>query len=309
MPMGFFSWLIELFSLMAACLALFSYIDKKSDAPINSRVRRWLDGTIPFRPDEDWFSIFVDVFDRIYGVRYGSLRFVLMSATSSFTFASLLTVSWITRHPTEAAGYIAQPFAAFLLFCFILVLTNLVPDYLSNCQTRHILRRLVLAPEECPPRSHIRNIAKWLTIDVVLTTLLAATFVIPMSLVANNVLASSVPFARVEIPTPFNLVDFLMLHPGEFHMYFADTYRGGYSRSFSPPYGVFFYTTFFTSLWLWLHVITGLVMRTAHKFLGPDSAIMALFAFKQHPLWAQGAVCAFLCGVVYVAISAACHFL
>ena len=306
--MEILSWLIGLLSLVTSCLTLFGYIDMKTDAPINLRVQRWLDGTIPFRPDDDWASIFVDVFDRIFGVRYGSLRFVLMSATSSFTFASLLTLSWATRHP-EAAGYIAQPFATFLLFCFILVLTNLVPDYLSNCQTRYILGRLAASPNSTPSRSHIRNMLKWLAIDFVLTTVLAAAFVIPISLVANNFWAASAIFATIEIPTPFNLVDFLTLHPVEFRTYVPDDNHAGYRSSFSLPYGVFFYTTFFTSLWLWLHVIASLFIRTAHHFFGPDSAIMTLFGFKRHPLWAQGGVCALLVGTAYVAVSMACYLL
>ena len=84
--MQFFSWLAELLGLTACCLALFSYVESCNGTDLKNRVFHWLNGTIPFRAQDNWAKIFVDAFDGVFGLRFVSLRFIMMSAISSILF-------------------------------------------------------------------------------------------------------------------------------------------------------------------------------------------------------------------------------
>ena len=309
--MQFFSWLAELLTLVAGCLALFTYLELHSGTEIKSQVYRWLNGTIPFRGDDNWAALFVRIFDGLFGIRFISIRFILVSTLFSlFTFV-LLLFAWATLHPIEAETFFGNLLTTVIFFGGLFAIINLIPDYISNCQTRYILGRLVSSLKSTEHGSSFRCYAKWLAIDLFLTTALSVAIIVPLSLLVNEILATPFPFSfsflfsfsSVEITTQFDLIQLLTLHSAEFRYSSADSHHPGYRTFFSPPYGAFLYTTFFTSIWLWLYSASGLFVRLLHRTIGPDAVIIRVFNFDRHPLWAQGGVCSILLGSAYVVVS------
>ena len=301
--MQVFSWLADLLGLVGGCLMLFAYLELHNGTEIKSQVHRWLNGTIPFRGDDNWASLFVRIFDGLFDTRFISLRFIFVSFLFSlFTFV-LLLFAWATLHPIEAETYFGDLLTMAIFFGVLFAIVNLIPDYISNCQTRYILGRLVSSLKSTEHVSSFRCYAKWLAIDLFLTTTLSVAIIVPLSLLINELLATSLPFSPVKIPKQFDLIQLLTLHSAEFRYSSADSHPRGYRTFFSPPYGAFLYTTFFTSIWLWLYSASGLFIRLLHRTIGPDAVLIRAFNFDRHPLWAQGGVCAILLGSAYVVVS------
>ena len=292
-------WLVVILGLPTTCLQLFEYLEKRNSSRVKNRALDWLSNAIPIRVGENSGSIFIDIFDEIFGKRFISLRFALMSVISSLAFVILLTCIWAALYPIESKHFIENPFSTIILFGLILSVTNLIPDFFSNCQTRCVLGIMVdsLASERS---SIIYVVSKWLAIDFLFTVLISALVVIPASLFATEIIASSGVFVTIEIPKSFDLTKFLTLHATEMHVYTPDDGSSGYHTSFTPSYGVFFYSTFFTSIWMWMFSLSGMIVRLAHNALGPDSPIIEWFGFKHYPLKAQGEVCAIVLAAVCI---------
>ena len=209
--MQFFSWLAELLTLTGGCLGLFTYVERCNGTELRNRVFHWLNGTIPFRAQDNWAKIFADAFDGVFGLRFVSLRFITMSAISSILFVFLLLLMWVTLYPNEATRHIGTTYSAIVVIGVIFALTNLIPDYLSNCQTRYILGKLVSSSNPANLGSNFRIYLKWLTIDLALTTALSAVVVVPISIGFYYLVDFLSIFESVEIPSAFDLGGFLSL--------------------------------------------------------------------------------------------------
>ena len=179
--MVFFTWLAVLLGLIAGCLAIFAYLDGNRDPKFRLRVSNMLNGVLPVQVSDNWASIFVDAFDRLFGLRFVSLRFLAISATFSVSFCTLLILIWATIYPNEALFYLQNPGVMILVFGVLLMVTNIIPDYISNCQTRYILKRLMYELQSPQHSSAVRSYVIWLAIDVSLTTALSAVIIIPIS--------------------------------------------------------------------------------------------------------------------------------
>ena len=67
-----------------------------------------------------------------------------------------------------------------------------------------------------------------------------------------------------------------------------------------PSFGIFFYSTYFTSVWVWLYALAGLIAQVAeHAGLG-FTRLKRLFDTDTQPILSLGAISTVLVTVVYV---------
>ena len=303
------TWFGVLIGLIASTLAIFSYLENRNGSLVKSRALQWMSTAIPIRVAYNWASVFSDTFDAMFGSRFLSIRFATMSAISSIVFIVLLILLWFTLYPHEAEEYVDDPFLTIFLVGLILVFTNILPDFLSNCQTRYILGKLVASVTPLDSKHSVRSSVKWLTIDLALTAFLSALVVVPTAIFITNLM--TVPWIRytAKVPNPFDPIRFIQLHATEIHVYFPSGGNSRYYTSYTLPFGAFFYSTFLTSIWLWMYTLSGLTIRMLHWAFGPESALIEWFGFRNHPLRAQGEVCAIVLGAAYIILSAIAYFL
>ena len=299
--MVFFEWLAVLFGLTGGAWTLFYFLEFCAPKRAKERVSNWVSGNLPAQGDEKWPSTFVNAFDGLFGNRFLSIRFGLVSVILSIVCTTFLFIVWGMLRPDEV-GYRLHDglLPTWINVVLIFIVTNLFVDYLSNCQTRYVLGRLVASLGKDQQRSVFYIYFKWLVFDVVLTVSLSAVVVLSVSYALTDLVATYLQlhffpaFAGAYLlagtvtesveADPFNVGRILSLHSNEIKLEHIDGNETILEyQAYSLPYGVFFYTTVLTSVWLWMYAISGAIVRLTSRVLGPNSIIFWLLDFEGNP--------------------------
>lgn len=228
----------------------------------------WLTGQPA--PDRAWADAFLGWFDRVFRVRTVATRFgpialpsFARSVLASFVCLLLLTVVWGLNKEALSFGAPARGLAQVgagqvaglvLVYGVLTVVTNWVPDYLSLVESRFVLGRLARAQGPLA-------VFAWLVLDLVVTLGLAFAVLWAAGRIALPLLEGRIPALYVGCLT-------------------SDTFDVGTAwtmfvsglRFETPPAtlnydaaGIYIYSTFFTSAWVWLFLSAGkLVQAFAH---------------------------------------------
>lgn len=166
---------------------------------------------------------FIEAFDRIFGKRHLTFRCFSRSCVASIMAVFVLTIMWAVLDPTSCEGYLSRfPTIEAISGIFILALIlNIFPDYISLLETRWILH---LAAE-----ADIKRLIALLLIDVIIT---------------GGIFA-------------FGAAIFFLLSPLGTDEYLQFMSTGIQFMPINPgglvP-GIFFYSTYFTSVWLYMFI-------------------------------------------------------
>ena len=189
--------------------------------------------------------VFADLFDSVFGTKKLSLSFVLKSIIASFV--STLIVFLIL----EICDYnIGEEYVLTMVLIGLPVLFNLVPDYLSLIETRWLLGKMI--------RSHsvIRLIA-FFVIDLFFTLLIFVTWTI-ISITLFSLFK--------EVPIDYIIKQYSKI----------ESYSEVISYFTEPPIVIYLISTFFTSIWIWLYVLSGVTLRSF------NGLIVSFKFFKKH---------------------------
>lgn len=160
------------------------------------------------------------------------------------------------------------------MYGFVILITasilNLVPDYISLLETRYVIRRM------SGERSMVR-ILFFLAIDF------AFTFTI--AFVAYSLFF--IFFYRWEV--------------GEaLRCFLAHTLALSSPDYPAIPSGIFFYSTFFTSVWVWLYTLSGFIVKLG-EYLGVGfSWLKAILDIKNKPLRSMGLILDILISIAFL---------
>lgn len=214
---------------------------------------------------EDWAQAFLGWFDRVFAVRMVKVgrfdlplpsfgRSVLVSFVSllalamvwAFNKASVLQILDRGEMSSNAAE---QSLVLLGVYGGATILSNWIPDYLSLIQSRLILGRMAKA------NGWVTRLA-WLVLDAVATGLIAFASI-------YFVFKAALPFV-----SPYMDVEIGCFEPGTFHLDDAwDFFIAGVTFQ-SPPAtlnfdvsGVYLYSTYLTSIWLWLYLGSAFIVR------------------------------------------------
>jgi class 3 adenylate cyclase len=184
---------------------------------------------------------FSELFDRVFGERHLTWRCFFRSAVASIVTVWVVGLVWAVQNPPES---VVDGLALFLGLTLAGILFNLVPDYVSLLETRYLLRRL----------DRGSRLPALLVVDLVVTGAVGFSgYAVAWVVTGGSVAELSAVFMR------------------------AVSVEGGLSFEFQPgvtytmPLGLFFYSTFFTSAWLWLYaaaVLASRVMLTMNRGVG-----------------------------------------
>ena len=299
--MRFMFWLVPLIGLSGGVWALLSLSEGTLNPKLKDKVSWWLMGNTPIELSDRWPSTFLTIYDTVFGDKKFSLRFGFVSAAISIFFFAVLLLVWGILHPQQFSSFFYQgSVSGMRLILLVFVLTNIVPDYLSNCQSRWIIGRLRYSE-----RGFLTYVV-WIVLDGILTAVLSLLFVILVSAVVNCVLEWPGLFGGESSSRPIlDVRALLSLQSSDGHILPAQKgFFGSDKIPFRyPPYGVFFYTTFLTSLSLWLYGLCGAVVAFLHRFLGPGAFIFKWLDFDCHPLSSLGALMALVIATLYILTS------
>ena len=258
-------------SITGSLYGLFDKAGKVIDPESRQVVTRWLKNLD--LPEKNWPSMFVALFDRVFTERHLSWRCFRRSSAASFVAISLAVLA-VDASIFERVGVEGIFFNVLALFLFTLLI-NLLPDYLSLYETRLVLGFMA------KPGGWIRTLAL-LIFDLAATMLIS--FVVGFVVLAGPFVSSTVK----EI---------------------AETFWQGLTFSgLDALGGIFIYTTFLTSVWLWLYALSGFLVKAIARSRKGLHFLQRHLNLEEHPLRSMGFVLMLLVTVGYVVWGAALVF-
>lgn len=228
----------------------------KADGAFSSEFRNKLsDQIIRLRrivPGETWPTIFADLFDHVFGKRHATWKCFLRSSIASIISVGVMTLIWAQVRPEILREFLTNfRFEQGAVFAMVFIGYNLIPDYFSLLETRYVIRWMGQT------QSGFKILAI-LAFDVLATTLIFLAGIVLLVLVVSiflSVLQEARPYWKV-VDKGLSIMFFELVTHG---MVFASSGK-------EPSVGIFFYTTFFTSVWVWLFALAWGAMRLATRF-------------------------------------------
>jgi hypothetical protein len=229
--------LLDISALGAAAVGIskgFEWVEDALSPDGKKAISEWLRNRSEGSHVSDWSSAFLHRIDQVFGVRPLSFGFFVRSSIASVIAVAIVVAIYSLAHriPIQAV----EDSLPFLGLCLI---PNLPFNYLGLVSSRAIVKEMVKNPT--PGR-----VVRLLVLDTVLK-IIAATCVIYLCSVFLYWAAEKSPRPWLEA---------------------LGTLRGFYGQLSFPfrsgggvQYGLFFYASFFTSIWVWFYVLGGLIIK------------------------------------------------
>ena len=171
----------------------------------------------------------------------------------------VMTVVWVVLNPSSCQQFLLYKGTDAFRMIFILALVfNLVPDYISLLETRWILRKVAQAS--------MKELIMLLVLDAILTG------VIFFSGVGIIILIYSV-----------NTGDWVGVHTVLEFLNAFILFRGS-----EIPFGIFFYSTYFTSVWLYLFIAASIATKLLYSLGRTGNQVLALLKIEEKPFNSMG---------------------
>jgi hypothetical protein len=230
----------------------------------------------------DWSKQFCHVFDAVFGERHFKWKCIWRSFLSSLlavTIISALQYDQLFKYVGLTGAKIRVVSIEFnistlVVFAFISIggalLINWLPDYVSLLETRWILGRL-------ETNSNALRIAIFLSIDLLVTPVIFLCYYFLLEFLYSPFTVHYVLSAKVII-SPFDL------------------FSGEWS-----PWVIFFFSTFFTSVWVWFYALASMTVVLLSKLQTPWLWLRDNFLdIDQKPILAMGWIASMIVTVIFL---------
>lgn len=204
---------------------------------------------------------FIEAFDRIFGDRHLTWRCFLRSCVASMVSVVVMTIVWVFLDPISWQKFLSYngegAIGMILVFAFVL---NLVPDYISLLETRWVLRIIT--------HTDIKELIVLLVLDVLIT---GGIFFCGVVVVILIYCVSSGDWRTLaELPEIF-LILFIL-----------------FQWAYVVPFGIFFYSTYFTSVWLYLFIAASIATKLLYSLGTTGNQVLALLKVEEKPFNSMG---------------------
>ncbi len=263
------------FGVMAGIWALFDRAETVIKAEKKASYAKWLlSREIIF--NKDWAENFQRIFIRIFGKRHFSVRCFFVSALTSIISVTLLTLLWVTIDFDSAKVFFLNDEGLFNLFLIFLLagIVDFIPDYISLYQTRVILRWMASPNVKVP---------SW--------------FLILADLVLTTAIVWLVFFGSLLLIDGFNPQVYEKLLRLLFSGYLMD----GFGMS-GPTFGIFIYSTYLTSVWLWLYILSAFGIRILSFSSYFLRFMKGTLDIEEKPLRSMGFVAMLLVTILFIVV-------
>jgi serine/threonine protein kinase len=274
----FGTWVAVCFGLVG----LFREGEKVMSGEGRAAVCDWLLREDFVRRSSNWPSTFVDLFDAVFTKHHLSWACFWRSALTSALVVTLLLAGFLGFGLLDGFVPDSTTDASAFALLSMPVLLNVGIDYLSLAETRWVLGRMTRTDRSL---AHVG----YLALDLVLTLL---CIFVPVALVQLTVTMPAAPVWSgdfwVETLQTLGVVAEWLLRFNEDDARFLS---------------VMMFSTLFTSVWVWLYVGAGLVLRTLHPMLKSLDWLTQYLNVEARPLHAMGLLLAVVTSVAF-AVSA-----
>ena len=188
----------------------------------------------------------------------------------SMMAVSVMTIVWTVLDIDSWQSHLLLNQGSIIVILFAALVFNLVPDYISLLETRWILRRV--------SHAGLKKLIAIVVLDVIIT---GGIFVCGVGIIV--ILISSIdghPMGVSEIAEFFS--DWVLL-----------------KSYLDMPFGIFFYSTYFTSVWLYLFIAASISTKLLYSLGRTGNRVMALLKIEEKPFQSMGLVVVGLLTLVF----------
>jgi len=261
---------------------LFEKAEEVLNQETKKSVTRWLKNLDVAEKVHNWPQAFAENFDAVFGKKHRSWKCFFRSCLAS-TLASVIVIFiWVWMRPDEffSVWHNEDFMTQLILFPILLALLNFLPDYLSLLETRYIIKRMTKTIS-------LKIRLSLLLFDVILTGGIALSIVPAfMTLTGSEPLGTSFLNYFEEVLPLTNQNTAVFMGTG-------------------PIFSICFYTSFFTSVWIWLYVLAGMLVKVGDRFNILLSRFRKMFDVNKKPLSSLGFVSMLIITILYLAVPVA----
>jgi len=261
---------------IAAIAALFIYVDSIIKPEIKLQLSNWI---LNINTEQrKLFNPFRKMFEFVFGENHFSWKCFLRSTIASlFLFALFYRNLYFT---TEVADFDIAGREMLLSMIPFILFTSIVPDYISLYQTRYILSKF-------EDGSSFKKTISLLLIDFILTFTIVSFFLITATFIFKSQMWDMFVFDFKEtwnsIKTRDNYEQ--VMNGSSYGIYF--------------PYGLFIASAFFTSIWLWLYLLTSTAFRLIALPKETLQISKKIFNIEKEPIKCLGQLIIVLIIIIY----------
>lgn len=251
-------------TLIGGIWVLFLAMENTTSPYGKRKIRNWLKSLITKSISETIIEtprLFIDAFDRIFGDKHLTLRCFSISCVASIMVVFVMNILWHVLSPISITENIIENSLVFLLGALII---NLIPDYISLYETRRILHYA--------EHAGIKRPIVLLVFDLIITGVIFAC--------------------------GFGIIGFLLgvdISSGQFwsEMILFQRFQN------DPPIGILFYSTFFTSIWMYLFIASSICAKFVYSLGHIGNWIMAFLDVEKKPFQSMGTLIICLISLVF----------
>lgn len=278
------SLLVAWATLVGMVLFLFSAIEATTTSVAKRKVADWLNSIATKSISQTMVESprwFIEAFDRIFGDRHLSLRCFARSCVASIMAVLVITIVWVVLDPISCKRFFSSEGVSGISFilCVALVL-NLVPDYLSLLETRLILRRVAHAG--------VKSLIGVVILDVIITGGIFICWFVAIVLILYQVSGVSMGVD----------VDALLEILSEF-IFFRNEVD-------PPDWSIFFYSTYFTSVWLHLFIVSSVATKLLYSVGRIGNWVLVLLEIEGKPFQSMGLIVVGLLTIAFAIYAIMC---
>jgi hypothetical protein len=275
--------------VVAGVAATFEWLDKG----VSDTGRLALSNKLKSFPSDEsidsWATVFPTLIDRVFGEKPASLNFFIRSSwASTLAVLSVGIVYCLVNH---------ERLSLLGLFNFFAFFANWLPDYLSLLVSRVIVRIMA-------KRTSARDVWLLLMADTAITALIAVlSSFVALLVFEANIYSETFTWARHTLgPMSFRFEVYLIRHIAWHAVGRAFLRMRAWDwltlRAHTGA-SIFFYSAFFTSVWVWLYVLSLFLISLLHRTRSIWMWIAPYLDIEKAPMVAIGRVAGILAGVGY----------
>ncbi|MFQ6029940.1 MAG: hypothetical protein ACE5Q6_20900 [Dehalococcoidia bacterium] len=243
------SFLGAWFATMAAVWFLF----EKTESTIAERAKTVISRYLQNLDQVSWSATFTSVFDSIFPKPHFSRQCFVRSSIASLCAVGVLTSVFYAIQPDTVHRYFSSTGSVILIVLGVLGVptANLIPDFISLGETRYILKRM-------GGNSSRKKILSLLVVDFAITLAIAVALV-SVGFILVVILDRLFEYECLGLESETGFCGSLLhLYGG----YLIAAIRLDVPQGFNgASLGIFFYSTFVTSVWLWLYALSTFVVK------------------------------------------------
>lgn len=282
------------FATTLAVLGLFWKADDAFSDEFRELVAKRLQRMTIDTYEGDWPESFANMFDRLFGKEHLSLRCAVRSCVASVLAVIILTAISAFVDPIHIQRITSPSLTDIVIIFGGTVIFNLLPDYFSLLETRYSIKLII----RC--RSNVTR-SVILVADLIATVIIffifgsvLFLFLIHLMTYVNN----TEPDYAISFTGLYETFQFLIRLLTEDGFYLRRTADDPLSI------GVFFYSTLFTSVWLWFLITGWFAVRNTARFTKVLEALKFALPITTKPMRAIGEVSALATALAFILLGA-----